>query len=171
MRKLIDTRRLNDSCDILEVWNAVLPGTLEKKGNSHKASCLRPELHNHGDSHPSLLVGGKKNMAWCPVCRSSWNPISLTGEILFNAKDSELRGEAFVKSCLFLSKRFLNGKIPMKDGSWILTDELEKSPPPAILPPPLSRRSFNEGGSRKPTNGVRPFTFVSIWGLTRMALT
>ena len=111
MSPRIDSFRLNDSCDIVEVWKALAAGHLVQKGGRHLARCLRPENHAHGDQNPSLVVGGKKNIAWCPVCNFSWNPIALVGEIHFGVRPENMPNDTFKKCCEWLGQRFLGRNV------------------------------------------------------------
>jgi len=135
MSQPINTRKLNESCDIVEVWKALAAGPLKKSGDHFLATCIRPQNHAHGDRNPSLVVGGRKNIAWCPVCNFYWNPLGLVAEIHFRIRQETMTSDIFYKSCAWLGQRFLGGYVPLKDGTEARADEIwkknnEKHPAP-----------------------------------------
>ena len=118
----VDFSRLKDSCNILDVWRALnLPEPI-RKGSNLKARCLRPQNHSHGDNDPSLILGGNKNIAWCPVCDLHWDPITLVAEIAFGSPQENLQNDIYYKACVWLGKVLLNNRLPMKEGGWEDTD-------------------------------------------------
>jgi len=173
----VDFNRLKDSCNILDVWRSLnLPEPVQKGANL-KARCIRPQNHSHGDNDPSLVLGGKKNIAWCPVCDLYWDSITLVAEIAFGSPQESLQNDTYYKACVWLGKVFLNGRLPMKDGGWEdIADSSQINNPPALKlrrdtqPPSFSRLGRDSEG--RPTPSFEPLTekdiaFLNTYGLSQ----
>ena len=93
-------RAIND-LDIVDVARK-LNMTMEKKGSKMKAKCLW-----HDDDHPSMIIGGGRNICKCFACDESANVIKLIRQSL---------NCSFKEACQWAVENFPNEKLVEGDG-------------------------------------------------------